>query len=49
MDVIAEALQKPRSGFMHHVYWEDLAESGRKVYNDPLDQDDTIETSCTLM
>jgi hypothetical protein len=48
MEVIAEAFQNPRTGFMQHIYWEDLKNSAETVSKDATD-DDEIGGSCTVM
>ena len=46
MEVMAEAFQSPRAGFMNHIYWKDLDtfEALRSSTGD-----DEIEPSCTVM
>lgn len=46
--VIAEAFQSPRTGFMEHIYWEDLKSAAETVSKDAID-DDEIGGSCTVM
>lgn len=48
MKVIAEAFQSPRTGFMEHIYWEDLKSAAETVSKDAID-DDEIGGSCTVM
>ena len=47
MKVIAEAFQSPRTGFMEHIYWEDLKSAAETVTKDAMDDD--IGDSCTVM
>jgi hypothetical protein len=49
LKVMAELFQNPRSGFMQHIYWEDLSTSINPVSKDPLDEDDGIGAACTVM
>ena len=46
--VIAEAFQSPRTGFMEHIYWEDLKSAAETVSKDAID-DDEIGGSCIVM
>jgi hypothetical protein len=54
MEVMAEKFQNPRSGFMQHIYWEDLehSESETKAKRDPLEymgDATTHAASCAVM
>lgn len=48
-EVMAEILQSPRVGFMQHIYWEDLSMAVMPMDMDPLDKDDRMGTTCTVM
>ncbi|KAF1815110.1 hypothetical protein P152DRAFT_412254 [Eremomyces bilateralis CBS 781.70] len=49
LKVMAELFQTPRSGFMQHIYWEDLCTSPTLVSKDPLDDDEGTGAVCTVM
>jgi hypothetical protein len=46
MEVMAREFQNPRSGWITHIYWEDL-DSQEKIWKGSKNQD--AEPSCTLM
>jgi hypothetical protein len=46
MEIIAEAFQSPRAGFMHHIYWDDLV-SSEALRSTAAENE--LGASCTIM
>jgi hypothetical protein len=38
LEVMAEMFQNPRSGFMQHIYWEELDTFDKVKYTDPVEE-----------
>jgi hypothetical protein len=48
LEVMAETFQNPRSGFMQHIYWEDLDTFDKVKYADPVEEPQ-FSGGCTVM
>ncbi|KAE8454217.1 hypothetical protein EG329_005142 [Mollisiaceae sp. DMI_Dod_QoI] len=47
LQVMAEEFENPRSGFMQHIYWEDLDDHGGMKSKDPLEH--LPDVGCSIM